>query len=181
MKEKVMQAVTKSAVLVALLCFLQWIIGYTESFAGPYLADSCIICILAMAALREDLKVSVSAAVLFPFCAYFLGIGAEILQIVPAIALGDCVLVVLLRLLGGQKGKSPVQKIISVAVSALVRFIVLYCAIIKVTIPVMGPALPAKQAAVIRAAYSWPQLVTALIGTAAAVLLCLLIKKFSKK
>ena len=181
MKEKAMQAVTKTAVCIALLVTVQWVTGFTGSFAGDYISDSCVNCILVVTVLMSGLGIGTAVAVLAPVCAFFLRVDPGPLQAVPAIALGNCAQAALIWALIGCREVPAVQKGISVAVSALVKFIVLYCAVVKVLIPVMGPALPAKQAAALTAAFSWPQLVTALIGTAAAVLLVPLFKKRTKK
>ena len=180
-KENKVQVITRTGVLIALLVAVQWITGFTKPFAGQYITGSCVNCILVVSALMAGLWSGAAVAVLSPFCAFFLGIGPGLLQVVPAIALGNCALVVLGWLLLGRREAAPVQKAICVAVMALIKFIVLYCAVVKVLIPVMGPALPAKQAAVLTVMFSWPQLVTALIGSALAVLLVPVLKKAVKK
>ena len=57
---------------------------------------------------------------------------------------------------------------------------VLYLAVVKVIIPIMGPQLAQKQVQTFTAMFSWPQLVTALIGTTVAVLIAPVIRKAMK-
>ena len=70
--------------------------------------------------------------------------------------------------------------LMGVAISAFFKFLVLYLSVVKVVIPVMGPALAQKQVQTFTAMFSWPQLVTALIGTTIAVLISPVIRKSMK-
>lgn len=169
--------IATTGILIALLVVLQWATAGTQSFAGQYITGSLVNCVLAVGALFGGVYCGIVVALLSPFCAFLLGIGPKLLQVVPAIALGNTVFVIALRLLW----KAPLwRQITAVAVSALVKFGILYLAVVKVLIPVMGPALPAKQAAAFTVMFSYPQMITALIGGALALLLLPLIRKAIK-
>jgi len=84
-------------VMLALLVTLQ---AVTKS-AGQYVTGSCVNLILAVTALTAGLGSGAAVAALSPFFAFLLGIGPQLLPIVPAIALGNLAYVVLLWALAG--------------------------------------------------------------------------------
>lgn len=171
--------ITRTAVLVALLVVLQWATSYTQPFAGQYITGSCVNAVLAVAAVLCGLTGGAVVAVLSPFCAFLLGIGPQLLQIVPAIALGNLVYVVVLSLL--RKRRPLWQQIVWLTSAAAAKFAALYLAVVQVLIPVMGPQLPAKQAATFTVMFSWPQLITALAGGTLALLLLPVLRKAIKE
>ena len=168
--------ITRTAVMVALLITLQW----ATSGLGQFVTGSCVNAVLVVATLAAGIWSGVAVALLSPFCAFLLGIGPKLIQIVPAIALGNVVLVLLVALLLGGKVQLWWRKALGVAVSATGKFLVLYLAVVQVVIPLMGEALKPKQVETFTAMFSWPQLVTALIGTTVAVLIVPMIRKAMK-
>lgn len=172
---------TRTAVLIALLIALQWATAGTQAFAGQYITGSLVNCVLAVAALIGGLWSGIVVALISPFCAYLLGIGPALIQIVPCIAFGNSVYVVVLWLLCGRKSLTLWNKIAGVAGAAAVKFLTLYIAVVKVLIPVMGDALKAPQVQKFTAMFSLPQLVTALIGGSLAMLLLPVLRKAVKE
>ena len=168
--------ITRTAVMVALLITLQW----ATSGLGQFVTGSCVNAVLVVATLAAGIWSGVAVAVLSPFCAFLLGIGPKLIQIVPAIALGNMVLVLLAAWLLSGKALPWWRKVLGVAASAIAKFLVLYLAVVQVVIPLMGEALKQKQIETFTAMFSWPQLVTALIGTTVAVLIVPLIRKAIK-
>ena len=175
MKNKILW-ITRTAVLMALLITLQW----ATSGLGQFVTGSCVNAVLVIATLTAGLWSGVAVAVLSPFCAFLLGIGPKLIQLIPAIALGNVVLVWLAALLLGGKAIAWWRKALGIALSAITKFLVLYLAVVKVVVPVMGEALKQKQVETFTAMFSWPQLVTALIGTTLAVLIAPAIRKAMK-
>lgn len=171
------QWITRTGILTALLIVLQWATSGTQVFAGQYITGSCVNCVLAVAALFGGLWSGVAVALLSPFCAFLLGNGPALIQLVPCIALGNVTLVICLYLLIGRKSAPVWRQIVGVSVSAAAKFLVLYFAVVKVAIPVMGSALKAPQIQKFTAMFSLPQLVTALLGCGAALLILPLLKK----
>ena len=149
--------IVRTAVCLALLLVLQ---VATKSL-GQFVTGSCVNLVLAMAALSGGLWSGVAVAVLSPFCAYALGIGPAFLQLVPCIALGNAVYAVLFALLVG-------KWLTAKPLAAVCKLAALYVVLVKLVAPMIVPA--AKLTAV-TAAFTWPQLVTALIG---GVLACLI-------
>ena len=159
--------ITKTALMMALLVVLQ---AVTKSF-GQFVTGSCVNFILALTVLICGLSSAVTVAVLSPFFAFMLGIGPAFLPIVPGISVGNTLLVLVLYFLTkGKNEKSGLLKsAAAVIAAALVKFAALYCLIVKIILPLLS--LNEKQTAVISASFSWPQLVTALIGSSLAVLI----------
>lgn len=166
--------ITRTALLAALLIALQWATSGTQAFAGQYITGSVVNCVLAVAALVGGLWSGVTVAVLSPFFAFLLGIGPKLIQIVPCIALGNLTFVLALHFLREK------NRILQVAVSATAKFMVLYLAVVKVLIPLMGDALKAPQVKTFTLMFSYPQLITALIGGTLAMLLLPALRKAIK-
>lgn len=176
MKNKILW-ITRTAVMMALLVTLQW----ATSGLGQFVTGSCVNAVLVVATLAAGIWSGVTVALLSPFCAFLLNIGPKLIQLVPAIALGNVALVLLVTLLLSKKALLWWRKILGVAISAFTKFMVLYLAVVQVVIPFMGDALKEKQVQTFTAMFSWPQLVTALIGTTVAVLIAPVIRKGIKQ
>lgn len=172
--------ITRTAVLAALLITLQWATAGTQAFAGQYITGSLVNCVLAVAALFGGVGCGAVVAVLSPFAAFLLGIGPKLIQIVPCIALGNLVYVLVLYLLCGKQSCPAWRQALSLVAAAAAKFFVLFVAVVKVVIPVMGDSLKAPQIQTFTAMFSWPQLVTALLGGALALLLLPLLRKAVK-
>ena len=64
--------------------------------------------------------------------------------------------------------------------AAITKFMVLYLGIVKLAVPFLL-GLPEKQAAVISGMFSFPQLITALIGGAIATMIVPILQRYLKK
>ena len=107
--------------------------------------------------------------------AYLLGIGPALIQLVPAIALGNISLVAIYALIYKKVDKAWLRDVLAVVLAAAVKLAVLFLLIVKILIPLL--ALPDKQAAMMSAMFSWPQLVTALIGGVLGTAVSIPVKK----
>ncbi len=160
--------ISQTGVLLALLVAAQ---AVTKPM-GQIVTGSCVNGILAVSTWLVGLSGGLSIALISPFVAFLLGIGPAVFPLTPIIAVGNCVYVVLLHLLGGQ----PVWKdLAAVAVSAFCKFLVLYLLVVQVVCRVL-PLKP-PQIQTFTAMFSWPQLITALIGGVLAVILVPAIRK----
>lgn len=169
--------ITRTAVLTAVLVVLQW----ATSGLGQLVTGSCVNAVLVIAALGAGLWSGVTVAALSPFCAFLLGIGPKLIQIVPAIALGNIVLVAVVYFIIGT-GRAPLWKqAAGAAAGAAAKFVMLYLAVVQVLLPAMGPNLAQKQVQTFTAMFSWPQLITALIGSTVALLLLPVVRKAIKR
>lgn len=164
------KTLVRTAVLIALLVALQ---AATRPLANQFITGSCVNLVLAVAAMLCGVWSGVIVAVVSPFFAYLLGISPQ-LWLAPAIACGNVAYVVVISLLanklGGLKGGA-----LGVVAAAVCKFVVLYLVVVRLLIP-MGN-LPAKVAV----QFSWPQLVTALIGGFLALAVVPTIKKALKE
>lgn len=156
--------ITRTAVLIALLVAVQ----YVTKSAGQLVTGSCVNLILAVAALVGGVWCGVAVAMISPFCAFLLGIGTPILRLVPAIALGNLAFVLVLALLDGKLNFKYAPGL-SVVIAALCKFMLLWGLVVRLLLPSMG--LPAEKVAVLSASFSYPQLITALIGGALSLLI----------
>lgn len=173
--------ITRTGVLLALLIALQWITAGTQAFAGQYITGACVNCVLAVAALFGGLWSGVIVALLSPFCAFLLGIGPQLIQIVPVIVVGNLAFVICLYILVGSKKPGILRQAGGLLASAVVKFGLLYLGVVHLLIPVMGEALKEPQIKKFTAMFSWPQLVTALLGGTAALLILPLLKRAIKE
>ena len=166
--------ITETAVMLALLVALQ---ALTKGF-GQFVTGSCVNAVLAVTVLTAGLGSGIVVAVLSPVLAYLLGIAPQIL-VLPAIMVGNTVFVVLLRLIAGTDSRKVGQQIAAWLIAALGKFAVLYLIVCGVMAPSLLAAGTLKEPMLkaLPATFSWPQLITALIGGGIALLIVPVIRK----
>ena len=167
--------ITQTALMLALLVALQ---ALTKPL-GQLVTGSCVNAILAVTVLVAGLGSGITVALISPVLAFLLGIAPQILT-VPAIMLGNTVYVVLLHLLTGQH---IVKKIAAWLVAAAAKFAALYAVVVWLICGVLAERLLAAgtlkepMLKALPATFSWPQLFTALIGGAVALLIVPVLRK----
>ena len=134
--------ITETAVMIALLVALQW----ATKPLGQFVTGSCVNLVLGVSALVGGLWCGLTVALVSPFFAFLLGIGPAFLPIVPMVAVGNMVLVVILHLLAS-RDKIAVRSYLAVAVGAVTKFLALWLLIVKLVLPTLG--LAEKQGAAI--------------------------------
>ena len=159
---------TQTAVLTALLVLLQTL----TKAGGQFVTGSCVNAVLAIAVLFAGVWSGVTVAVISPFLAFLLGIGPQLLPIVPAIAVGNTVYVLLLHFLSG---KQLWRQGACWLCAAVCKFLMLNLIVVQLLCRVLP--LPEKQVTTFAAMFSWPQLVTALIGGGIALLIVPILRK----
>ena len=170
--------ITETAVMLALLVTLQ---ALTKGF-GQLVTGSCVNAVLAVTALVAGLPSGLTVALISPVLAYLLGIAPQILT-VPAIMAGNSVYVVLLYLLADRKGKNVIKQVIAWLAAAIAKFITLYAIVVGLICGVLSESLLASgtmkppMLSALPATFSWPQLITALIGGAVALLIVPVLRK----
>ena len=157
-----------TAVLIALLVGLQ----FATKALGQFVTGSCVNMVLAVAVLCCGPASGLTVALLSPFFAFLLGIGPAFIQMVPFIALANAVYVLLIHFLGRK------NRFAALGTAAVCKFAVLYLLVAKLLVPTLG--LPDAKMSVVSAGFSWPQLVTALIGGLLAAEIAPLVKKAVK-
>ena len=179
---KTIRWITQTAILLALLVTLQ---ALTKGF-GQFVTGSCVNAILAVTALVAGLSSAVVVALVSPVLAFLLGIAPQILT-VPAIMIGNTVYVVLLYCIAGKDGKNVVRRAAAWLVAAFAKFAALYAVVVWIICGVLSEqllsagTLKEPMLNVLPATFSWPQLITALIGGAVAMLITPLIRKALQK
>ena len=174
--------ITETAIMLALLVTLQ---ALTKP-AGKFVTGSCVNVVLAIATLVGGLWSGLTIALISPVLAFVLGIAPQILT-VPAIMVGNAVFVLLLHLIVGKQYKAIGRRIIAWLVAAGAKFAALYLIVVKIICGVMASSLLAAgtlkepMLKALPATFSWPQLVTALIGGGIALLICPVIRKALKR
>ena len=171
--------ITQTALMLALLIALQ---ALTKPL-GQLVTGSCVNAILAVTVLVAGLGSGITVALISPVLAFLLGIAPQIL-IVPAIMVGNTVYVALLHTLWD---KQFVRKIAAWLVAAATKFAALYAIVVWLICGVFAEGLLAAgtlkepMLKALPATFSWPQLFTALIGGAVALLIVPVLRKALKK
>ena len=171
MKKRILW-VTETAVMLALLIVLQW----ATKPLGQIVTGSCVNAVLVAAVLLGGLWCGLTVAVISPFCAFLLGIGPQLIAIIPAIALGNGVLVLVLHFV---YGKTVWRRALAWLGAAVGKSAALYLVVVQLLCRV----LPLKQPQIdtFTAMFSAPQLVTALIGGGLVLLIMPALKKALNK
>ena len=170
--------ITETAVMLALLVCLQ---ALTKPM-GQLVTGSCVNAILAISALVGGLSSGLVVALCSPVLAFLLGIAPQILT-VPAIMAGNSVFVILLSVLADKTGKNMIKQIIAWIVAAAAKFAALYAIVVLLICGVLSEnllaagVLKAPMLNALPATFSWPQLITALIGGAVALSITPVLRK----
>lgn len=173
--------ITETAIMLALLITLQVL----TKPAGQLVTGSCVNTVLAIAAMAGGLGCGITVALVSPVLAFLFGIAPQILT-VPAIMVGNTVFVVALGLVAGD-GKGLLRKLLAWLGAAIAKFAALYAIVVWLICGVLSENLlsagtlkpPMLQA--LPATFSWPQLITALIGGGIALLTVPALKKALRK
>ena len=173
MTDKKIKWIAQTAMLTALLLVLQ----FCTKPLGQIVTGSCVNAVLAVSALSAGLWSGIAVAAISPLFAFILGIGPQLFPITPAIAAGNCVLVLALCAL--YKNGSAVRAIAAWLTASLCKFAALYVLVVQLLCKVLE--LKEKQVASFTAMFSWPQLITALIGSGLALIIVPRIAKTLKK
>ena len=170
--------ITETAVMLALLVSLQ---ALTKPM-GQLVTGSCVNTVLAVSALVGGLSCGLTVALISPILAFLLGIAPQILT-VPAIMVGNSVFVVLLSLLADKSGRNIGKQLVAWIAAAAAKFVSLYAIVVWLICGVLSENLLASgvmnapMLKALPATFSWPQLFTALIGGAVALLIVPVVRK----
>ena len=182
--KKNVRLITETAVMLALLIALQ---ALTKPM-GQLVTGSCVNAVLAITALLVGMGSGIAVSLISPLCAFLLGIAPNFVTVLPIMA-GNVCFVVLLRLICG---KALWRQPVALVAAAGVKFGVLYLLVVKVICGFASSALLGKKIGNIvvlappmlkklPAMFTWPQLFTALIGGAVALLIVPVLKKALKR
>lgn len=170
--------ITETAVMLALLVCLQ---ALTKPM-GQLVTGSCVNAVLAVAALVGGTGCGLTVALCSPVLAFLLGIAPQILT-VPAIMAGNSVYVLLLSLLADRSGTQPGKRVLAWIAAAAAKFVTLYAIVVGLICGVLSEGLlaagtlKAPMLTALPGTFSWPQLVTALIGGGLALVITPVLRK----
>lgn len=180
--KKSIRFITETGVMLALLITLQTL---TRPM-GQYVTGSFVNAVLAVTVLVAGLYSGITVAVISPWLAYLLNIAPQILT-VPAIMVGNTVFVIALYFIAGKSSKNILRQVIGWISASVAKFAVLYTIVGWLICGVLADALLASGALkppmlkILPGTFSWPQLVTALIGGGVALLITPILRKALKK
>ena len=184
---KKIRNITETAVMLAMLIALQAL----PKPLGQLVTGSCVNAVLAVTALFVGLGGGLTVALISPVCAFALGIAPNFVTVLP-IMLGNACYVALLHWLAGSKQVPAWRQIGAVGAAAMVKFAVLYVLVVKVICGLASGALLGKKIGgivvlappmlkLLPTMFAWPQLITAVIGGAVALLIVPVLKKALKR
>ena len=182
MNQKI-RTITQTAVMLALLVALQ---ALTKPL-GQLVTGSCVNAVLALTVLLVGMQGGIAVALLSPVFAFLFGIAPNVVTVLP-IMIGNVCYVVLLRLIAGRYHRPVWRQPVALVAAAGVKFAVLYLLVVKL---ICGPAadlllgkklgdvvvLVPPMLKLLPTMFAWPQLFTALIGGAVALLITPVLRK----
>lgn len=172
MNKKIL-CITRTAIFIALLIVMQ---AATVPLGNNIVTGSIVNLMLIISVMTSGLATGLSVAAVSPVMAMFFGIGSN-WSLIPFIAVGNIVLILLWYYIGNRRIVSRYAAYtIALVSAAAAKFLVLYIGIVQIAVPVLL-GLPEQQASVISSIFSFPQLITALVGGILAILLLQTLKK----
>ena len=174
---------TQTAVMLALLVALQ---ALTKPL-GQLVTGSCVNAVLAITVLVVGLSGGITVALISPVCAFLLGIAPNFITVLP-IMLGNVCYVLILHLILGRSMMPLWKQPAALIAAAGVKFGVLYILVVRVICGLASGALLGKKIGnivvlappmlkMLPTMFAWPQLFTALIGGAVAILIAPILRK----
>jgi len=180
MNKKRILWITQTAIFIALLVSAQAI---TRPL-GQFVTGSCVNFILVTACILLGLSSASVVAIISPLFAFLIiGIPAFPL-LIPFMMAGNLVLVIIIYFVSGKSfdnltRKSYIRICLAIAIGAISKFLVLYIGIVQIALTLI-PEINQPQIDAMSAVFSWPQLVTAFIGSSLAITVMPTLKKALK-
>jgi len=157
--------ITRTAILIALTVVLQ---ALTLQFGNQFITGSIVNLMLIIAVMTCGLPTGLTVSLFTPVMPTLLGFG-PMWPIVPFIAAGNMALTTAWHFLGNRE---IINKYISYSIAlfagAVAKFLVLYFGVVKIAVPYI---LGLPEGNVMSVLFSYPQLITAAIGGACAIVL----------
>lgn len=178
MRDKKVIFITQTALFLALLVTLQYV---TSAMGQQLVTGSVVNFVLIAACLTAGYKSGLVVALVSPFLARFFGIGPQLIQIVPVIAVANVVYVTCYSAM--KFGKNEKFKYIKwplfIVLGAVLKYLVLSLGVTKVVLPLCK--VPAPMVAKLTVMFGINQLITALIGGVLAAMVVPLVKRGIKR
>ena len=160
--------ITRTAVFMALLISVQF---FSAAF-GQLVTGSLVNMVLMVAVMTGGLTTGLAVSIAAPFLAFAIGVGIQQLPMIPVIAGGNAVLVLVWHIFSKiYEQKRDVLLVAAIIAAALAKFAVMYFIGSLVLVPLLG--LPPRVAQM----FSYPQLITAIVGGALGALVLPLVSR----
>ncbi len=178
---KTIQFITRTAILLALTLVFQSlrVIIPIPKPVDQFIVGSLVNLCLMVAAVVVGIKGGLIIAVLAPVVAFLQGFLPPFVVMIPIIALGNAVIVFVFA------SYYEKNRIVAWIAGSILKFLALYILVVKLALPFfIAPQLQEPKLSAISGTlslnFSWPQLVTALIGGAVALVVLPLLQKALK-
>lgn len=150
------------------------------SFGNTIITGSVVNMILIISVMTCGVATGLTVAVIAPVMSKLLGIG-PLWSLIPVIAVGNAVLILLWHIIGNRKTKNKyIAYVPALIIAAGVKALVLHVGVVRIAIPLFLN-LSEQQASVISNMYSLSQFVTALTGGVCAAIILSTLKKAIKR
>ena len=169
MNRKYILWITQTALLIAMVVATQAAFGSSQFVTG-----SIVNFILVAATILAGVSSGVVVGIISPVMSFII-IGRPVFPVLlPFIALGNFVLVVAVYLISVKSYENldiiAYARMGAAAVAgSVLKFLVLFIGIVRIAVPFLIPGILPPQTAMLSHTFSWPQLVTALIGSIIAM------------
>lgn len=170
---KGVQNLIRSGLFLGIAIVFQ-LIGKNFPQVSQFLVGPGVNAVLLLTAYICGAYYGIAAAALTPILALVLGqFSALLASFIPFIMIGNAVYVLAFGLL---KNKTRIGEYMGVAAGSLLKFLFLYYSASKL-VPLLGLGIPEKALPKLAAMMGVPQLVTALLGGAAAIIIIEILKR----
>jgi len=162
--------ITRTALLLALTIAAQTVFRMiiAEGISQTFIIGSTVNLLLITAAVTGGFWSGFVVAVFTPIMALIQGHIPPFPQMAVAVAVGNLTLVLVfctVKILQEKKfGNDTIRLSVLTVIGALLKSAVLYVGVVKIVIPTAMGALPPAKKVAISMGFSWPQIVTAIIG-----------------
>jgi len=177
-KHKKVLWITRTAILIALTVVLQFTTLQFAPVLGPltqFLTGSIVNLMLILSVMTCGLTTGLTVAVFTPIMPTLLGFG-PVWPVVPFISAGNMALCAVWHFIGNRKiVNTYVSFGLALIAGAVAKFLVLYIGVVQLAMRFI-PGLPQPLAFM----FSYPQIITASIGGACAIILLSPLKKAMK-
>jgi len=163
--------ITQTAVFIALLVCVQ-------VFAGPlgqFVVGSAVNFILVAACILLGLSSAIIVGTFSPVIAFWITGRPIFPVIIPFVMVGNVILVVAVYFIFVKSYVdlnmgAYIRMGAAIIVGSFLKFLVLWIGVVHVALPFLVPGILPPQVTALSAMFSWPQLVTALIGSTLAMI-----------
>jgi hypothetical protein len=180
MKNKKILFITQTAVMLALLIGAQLATGFIPPPFRQFVTGSVVNLILFVSALAIGPLGGLIIGIVSPFLALTVGVAPPLFPMVPFIAAGNAVQVLTVSLARKSAGGGGLRTFLLTAAglagASIAKAVTLWIGVTKIVLSLV-PDVPAPMAGTITAMFTWPPLITALIGSALTLAVMPLIKK----